>query len=107
MAEYRISGLRRIDELSWHDIEDRPGVYLFYRTEGGPCRYVGRSDTSLRQRIAGRPYRYYRFKYCDDELEAYHWECEYYHRFIDTIDNFNHPAKPWGYLDLECHVCGL
>lgn len=107
MAWDRLSGLHRIDEIIWEDIEDEPGVYLFYKTWDGPCRYVGRSDTNLRRRIAGRPYKYFRYKHTSDEIEAYSWECQYYHRYIDTIDNINHPGKPWGYTGLECPVCGL
>ena len=106
MARYKLSGLRRLDELSWHDVEYECGVYLFCETRIGPCRYVGRSDTSLRSRIRGRQYRYYQYKHCDDELEAYEWECEYFHRYEDTIDNKYHPARPSGYRDLECPVCG-
>lgn len=106
MARERLSGLRRIDELSWQDVEDEPGVYLFYKTINGPCRYVGRADTSLRRRIAGRQYTYYRYKHTDDEVEAYYWECVYFHRFGDTIDNKNHPARPLGEYSLECPVCG-
>lgn len=107
MAWDRLSGLHRIDELVWDNIEDEPGVYLFYRTINGPCRYVGRSDTSLRQRIARRPYKYFQYKHTYDEGDAYYWECEYFHRYRTTIENVNHPAKPWGYSDIECHICGL
>ncbi len=106
MAEYRLSGYYRIDELYESDVEELPGVYLFYRTMGGPVRYVGRLGTSLRRRITGRPYRYYRCKYTYDEAEAYYWECRYYHQCEDTIDNINHPAKPSGYFYSECPVCG-
>jgi hypothetical protein len=105
MAWGRLSGYRRIDELDEHDVEDEPGVYLFYRRIDGPVRYVGRSDTSLYGRIRYRDYVYYRYKHCADEEEAYHWECMYFHHHRDTIDNRNHPAKPW-YSDSACPVCG-
>jgi excinuclease UvrABC nuclease subunit len=105
MAWGKLSGLRRIDEIYWHDVENEPGVYLFYRTINGPPRYVGRSDTSLRNRISRRDYLYYKYKHCQNVAEAYHWECEYFHIFETTIENLNHPAKPW-YYDLPCHKCG-
>lgn len=106
MAWDRLSGLHRIDELYEESVEDEPGVYLFYRTREGPVRYVGRADTSLRRRIAGRPYTYFRYKHADDEVEAYYWECRYFHQFRDTIENERHPRKPDGYYDLECPICG-
>ena len=108
MARGKLSGLRRIDQIIWHGVGHEPGVYLFYKTQNGPCRYVGRSDTSLRNRIAGRDYRYYQYKHTDDDIEAYNWECKYFHKFEGTLDNRNHPAKPsnlW-YYDLRCPVCG-
>lgn len=83
----RLSGYRRIDEIYDHDVEGEPGVYLLSRTRSGPIRYVGRSDSSLYNRIRGRDYLYYRYKHCYNEEDAYHWECIYYHRHIDTIDN--------------------
>ena len=73
MARQRLSGKRRVDEISWDDIGDEPGVYLFYLAVNGRPRYVGRSDTSLRTRIAGRDYRYYRYKHTDGDVEAYEW----------------------------------
>lgn len=106
MARERLSKFYRIDELYLVDVEDEPGVYLFYKTLGGPVRYVGRADTMLRRRIAGRGYTYFKYKNTDDEIEAYRWECAYYHRHIDTIENSNHPARPWGEYGLECPVWG-
>lgn len=106
MAPDRLGGLHRIDELYLEPIEDEPGMYVFYRTRGGPVRYVGRSDTSLRHRIARRPYTYFRYKHTYDDEDAYYWECVYWHRYIETIDNcYTHPARPAGYYDLECPIC--
>lgn len=101
----RISGFRKIDEIYDHDIEDKPGVYLFYRRLTGSVRYVGRSDSQIYTRIKRRDYRFYRYKYCYDAEEAYYWECEYFHYFNDTIDNDRHPARP-RYSDISCHWCG-
>lgn len=109
MARARISGLRKIDDIRWSDVEDEPGVYLFYRRRHGPVRYVGRSDTSLYRRISGRPFTYYRYKHCDNDVEAYKWECTYYHRHYVEIGrhNQNHPAKPKGLkYAIKCDVCG-
>ena len=106
MARDRLSRYRRIDEINWHPVEHEPGVYLFYRSIDGPVRYVGRSDASLYNRIRGREYLYYRYKHCPDHEDAYYWECQYYHRYADTIENRNHPAKPW-YSNITCPVCGI
>ncbi len=106
MTQYRLSGLRRVDELKWHDVEPEPGVYILFKTLTGPPRYVGRADTSLRRRLRRRSYRYYRYKHTDDEIEAYEWECKYFHRFKKKIRNAVHPARPALEYDLECRICG-
>ena len=104
MVHRKIGGYHRIDEIYDDYIEDEPGVYLFYQTRTGPVRYVGRSDSQLYTRIRGRDYRYYRYKHCHNAKEAYYWECEYYHRYYDDIDNDRHPGKP-RYSNCSCHCC--
>ena len=79
-----------------------PGVYILYKTKTGPPRYVGRSDGSLYERLKqhlNEPYKYYRFKQCTTKKDAFEWECKYWHKFQDSIDNSevnwgNHPARP-------------
>jgi hypothetical protein len=106
-----LRGKRHLDEVVFHrDVAHEPGVYIFYRTFNGPERYVGRTDTSLFNRIRGRNYRYYKYKHCDSDIEAYDWECKYWHDFQDTIDNSfinggNHPAKPVD-TNIYCTECG-
>ena len=109
MAEHRLSRRRRVDEIFWSDVNNRPGVYLFFKTINGPPRSVGRSDTDLYRRVSGRPYRYYQYKHTNDDIDAYEWECEYYHRYFKSIknENINHPAKPSGLKgSVVCPVCG-
>ncbi|KAF5424776.1 MAG: hypothetical protein C5S44_01090 [Candidatus Methanocomedens sp.] len=107
MANSRLSRLRRVDELYDHeDVINGPGVYLFYKTYNGPVRYVGRSDSNLYSRIRGRNYTYYKFKHIRSPKKAYEWECHYYHKFYDTIENMNHPACPPS-SGLCCHMCGI
>lgn len=107
----RLSGMRYLDEVYFHeDVDHEPGVYIFYKTNTAPPRYVGRADTSLYNRIRERNYRYYKCKHCDTDIDAYHWECKYWHDYQDTIDNSyakggNHPAKPTG-IDTYCRICG-
>ncbi len=111
MSTNRLSGMRYRDEVYFHeDVGSHPGAYVFYKTISGPPRYVGRSDGNLYGRIRGRYYKYYRYRYCKTDKTAYYWECRYWHRYQDTIDNSfanggNHPAKP-AYLDAVCHKCG-
>ena len=109
-----LSGLKKLLEVSTnYRLEDRPGVYLLYKSVNGPVRYVGRSDTSLRSRLkwhrTNNEYKYYRFKHCSLK-EAYEWECKYWHKYKDTIDNSSdkygiHPASPNGKY-WTCPVCG-
>ena len=101
----RLGGWYRIDEIEYATIEDEPGVYLFKKHIDGPIRYVGRSDTNLFNRIYGRDYVWFRCKHCSNDREAYYWECHYFHEYEDTIENINHPARPWG-SSKSCHICG-
>lgn len=111
MPNFKLGGLRRIDELIDDDtIQHQPGVYLLYRTYDGPVRYVGRSDNSLINRIYGREYVYYQYKHCSSPTQAYYWECRYWHEYQDTIENsaYNrgkHPSRPEG-SNRRCRYCG-
>ena len=80
-------------------------------------RYVGRSDTDLRERIkhgivdmeADSSCRYERFKfsYAENVQEAYEKECRNYHDFggdRGKLRNTIHPAKPEGFNG-KCPVC--
>jgi hypothetical protein len=110
MKGTRLSGRRRVDEVSWHyDVSDEPGVYVFFQTYNGPPRYVGRSGSRLFSRIRSREYIYYAFKCCRSDYDAYKWECIYWHNHQDTLDNSslnggNHPARPRG-SNHRCPVC--
>ncbi len=106
MARDRLSGFRDLDDISFHDVEDEPGVYIFFDEKDGEPVYVGRSDTSLFRRMEKRGYRYYRYKHCDTPEEAWIWECEYYHKHKDILENINHPARPAGVGDVPCPICG-
>ncbi|MFA5032890.1 MAG: hypothetical protein WC614_07715 [bacterium] len=112
MSYNRLSRLNFLDMIYWDEnVVDIPGVYIFYKTKSGPPRYVGRADTNLYRRMKGRhwEYKYYRFKHCETEQDAYHWECIYWHKYQDTIDNSrqnggNHPANP-KWKNIYCPIC--
>lgn len=84
-----------------------PGVYLLSK-DGNTVAYVGRSDNVLSQRlkqsITGKGYSYFWFEYTTSAMEAYHKECEYYHRY-NPRDNSVHPAVPFG-TNWKCPVIG-
>ena len=108
------------DEIDRLVAEDRKGNYAFgYLDERGVfiVRYVGRSDTDLRERIkhgiadmeADPSCRYQRFKfsYAESDTEAYEKECRNFHDFggmEGLLVNKNHPDKPKGYSG-SCPVC--
>lgn len=82
-------------------------------------RYVGRSDTDLRERIkhgiedmnADPNCRFERFKfsYAKSVGEAYEKECKNYHDFGGDrgfLKNRVHPAKPDGYVG-SCPICNV
>ena len=71
------------------------------------ARYVGRSDTSLRERLMDHKGQYSVFfvRYADTPDEAFRFECEFYHRYIDTIENKIHPDRP-DVSSAVCPICG-
>ena len=81
-------------------------------------RYVGRSDTDLRQEIKQR-YKsdnkfarnectHFKFSYADSVEGAYKKECKNFHDFGETESLLNeiHPAKPKGIKEYTCPVVG-
>ena len=92
-------------------ISDRPGAYVLYEIPHihgrRVARYVGRSDTSLRDRLMDHRGQYSVFfvRYADTPDKAFRFECEFYHRHIDTIKNKIHPDRPDG-SDAVCPICG-
>ena len=100
--------------------DNRIGNYAYgYLNAQGSfiVRYVGRSDSNLKERIkhgiadmlADPTCRYERFKfsYASSVKEAYEKECSNYHDFggdSGLLRNTNHPAKPDGY-DGKCPRC--
>lgn len=109
------------DEISRLVADGRKGNYAFgYLNDRGAftVRYVGRSDSDLKNRIkhgitdmeADKTLRYERFKfsYAGTVEEAYNKECRNFHEFGGLegwLVNKVHPAKPEGY-DGKCPICG-
>lgn len=110
------------DEIDRLVADHRKGNYAFgYLNERGVfiVRYVGRSDSNLKDRIKhgiadmkkDKTLRYERFKfsYADTAIEAYEKECRNYHDFGGPnkwLVNEDHPDKPDGYKG-KCPVCGV
>ncbi len=86
------------------------GNYQFGYMEGADFhhRYIGRSDTNLKQEIENQRYNkveiggttYTHFKFCkaSSAKEAYERECIDFHGYGEelVLDNINHPDKPNG-----------
>jgi len=109
------------DEIDRLVAKGRKGNYAYgYLDERGIfiVRYVGRSDTDLKERIkhgitdmeTDPTCRYERFKfsYAETVQEAYEKECQNYHDFGGAegfLLNKRHPDKPEGYT-VSCPICG-
>lgn len=95
-------------------VDDKPGVYVLGDDENGfEPKYVGRSDTSLKNRLITHNHlynhSYFIFKYVDDEKEAFFTEAKWWHDCKDNgmdLDNKIHPDAPNGSL-LECPYCAF
>lgn len=97
------------------------GNYAYgYLNDGGQfvVKYVGRSDTDLRERIkhgledmkANPELKYQRFKfsYAETPEEAFRKECRNYHDFGEdrgSLNNNYHPDAPDG-TNCSCPYCG-
>ena len=90
----------------------RPGAYILGNDEAGfTGKYVGRSDTSLLNRLVGHnhllEFEYFIYCYAADKREAFRQECEFYHVLQnqgDPLTNRIHPAAPKG-SGLRCPYC--
>ncbi|MEM7037355.1 MAG: hypothetical protein AAF570_10270, partial [Bacteroidota bacterium] len=61
-------------------------------------------------RRAGK-YKYFKFMRCSDPLDAFQWECLFWHKGQATIDNAEarggkHPQPPRSHPDAECPFPG-
>ena len=115
MKAHKLSPIKTpLAKLSARKVPHSPGVYILYRTNMGAPAYVGRDDYRLfdaldDHRRAGR-YKYFKFMVCNDPVDAFQWECMFWHKGQATIDNSEsnggrHPAPPRGEL-VDCPFPG-
>lgn len=96
-----------IRESVW---DNMPGYYVLEEIEGHTRRprYIGRSDTNLREELIARISKGYplaEFFYTPSAEQAYYAECALYHGFCpENLTNENHPAMPKG-VHIECPYC--
>ena len=98
----RLSQIRKIRELSWHDdIEHRPGVFLLRETKDGTVRYVGYSESDLREfmlikedEYVNRRFSYYNHRHAKDGEHAFEMACMFYHQYTKTLKRCLHPSSP-------------
>lgn len=92
-----------------------PGVYILYRTNMGAPAYVGRDDYRLydaidHHRRIGK-YKYFKFMRCNNPVDAYQWECMFWHKGQATLDNSeanggHHPRPPRQNPEASCPYPG-
>jgi hypothetical protein len=77
--------------------------------EGYLIKYVGRSDTHLRQRllthVENNKYTHFSIEITNTIFEAFRLECREWHNSF-PLDNKIHPRKPKR-LDYQCPYCTL
>ena len=92
-----------------------PGNYALGYVQNGTfyVRYVGRSDTDVRNRLkqwVGKTstYKKFKFTYASSAKAAFEKECRSYHDFggKDSLDNEVHPQRPDG-TTWKCPVCSV
>ena len=89
-----------------------PGNYAVgYMKEGGGfvVRYVGRSDTDVKQALSEEPTdssTWFKWCYAESAHEAFEHECRNYHDFGAGrgLENENHPVPPKG-TNWHCPKC--
>ena len=112
MIKHKISNFARLDGLrSAKEQLSRSGVFILYRTNAGNMpAWVGRAEFSLYNTLNGyvnHPvYKYYKFMPCKSAVEAYQWECIFWHSGKNSLDNREiHPKKPINF-DVTCPFPG-
>lgn len=102
---YAVSGgfptfqMRPVSEIRNYVATDIIGVYILSR-DGRKVHYVGRSDSNLKGRLKqsileGWGYRFFKVKYLNSPMRAYHQECKWWHKYTPP-DNSVHPKVPEG-----------
>lgn len=84
------------------------GVYLLYRSDGGPVRYVGSSkDVAARLRDHVDEYRYFKVESHPNITQAYKREANlfHYHGGKEDLDNERHPPRP--HRQVKCPRCSI
>ena len=107
----RLSQIRMIRELSWHeDMEHRPGVFLLRETVDGNVKYVGYSDSDLREymlvkekELVDRHFDFYNHRHAENGDHAFEVACMFYHQYKKTLKRCLHPTSPEG-SSQGCHV---
>ena len=95
-------------------LEGKPGVYVLGDDDGGFVpKYVGRSDTSLKNRLLTHnhlyEHSYFIYRYVDNDKEAFYTEAKWWHDCLNNglvLDNRIHPDAPNGTY-LECPYCAF
>ena len=93
------SQMRPISEIRDCVVPGTIGVYILSR-DGRNVHYVGRSDSNSKGRLKrsileGWGYRFFKVKYFNSPMRAYHQECKWWHKY-NPPDNDIHPAVPRG-----------
>ena len=91
-----------------------PGNYAFgvSKEDGFYVKYVGRSDSNVRQEIIDRMPSYpqcshFKYSYAASEKAAFEKECKNYHDFGESKELLNkiHPDQPDD-TNYHCPICG-
>lgn len=93
--------------------EGMAGTYVLGSGQDFKIGYVGRSDTCVRRRLVSHnhlyKFDYFIFRYAENPLEAYRFECEAYHaleRVGSEVLNQIHPAAPRS-SGVRCPYCSF
>lgn len=83
-----------------------PGVYILHSSRAGRPGYVGRSDSSVQNRLLGYAWRkeapYFTVEHYRDPLEAWQREAHLFHYHRSSISNKAHPNPPKGHSCPKC-----
>ncbi len=96
------------ENIAYHVTRTSAGNYLLLNRRGD-VRYVGRSDTNVRDRLlqhVGGRYTEFKYSYATSAKDAFETECRNYHDYGgDNLDNDIHPDRPDNSLNWKCPRC--
>ena len=112
----RLSQIRKLRELSWHEnMEHKPGIYLLRGMKDGNVKYVGYSPTDFREfmlikesELVDRYFLFYNHRDADNGDHAFEIACMFYQQCTKTLKHCQYQdSSDRSSQDYQVHSCKI